>query len=121
MSKEIQELQTTLRSDMQKAKDFQQRQANGESFDFKETIVPFVNEVQQRTEEWKELVHQFVRAEPMQTLNATQVEHTYENMYVIPTESFQKTMREQRFIERIQAVFYVLDLVEEEMQTASER
>lgn len=32
-----------------------------------------------------------------------------------------KTMREQRFIERIQAVFYVLDLVEEEMQTASER
>ncbi|EZH67572.1 hypothetical protein DH09_06475 [Bacillaceae bacterium JMAK1] len=118
MNQEIQALQTKLRNDMQKAKDFQHRQANGQSFDFKETIVPFVNEVQQRTEEWKELVHQFVQVETMQTLNATQVEHTYENMYVIPTESFQKTMREQRFIERIQAVYYVLDLVEEEMQNS---
>ncbi|GAK02471.1 hypothetical protein JCM19037_706 [Geomicrobium sp. JCM 19037] len=119
MVQQLRERSLQLLSDVERAKQYHRQKQEGQSFSFEGTILPFVNEVQERVEVWRGEALAFAEENAMNTLNAVQIEHTYENMYVIPTESFQAHVREKRYEERIQAIYYVMELLFDEMNEKS--
>ncbi|MBB6449077.1 hypothetical protein HNR44_001026 [Geomicrobium halophilum] len=116
MCKEILELSERLSTDMEKAKHYHERVGEGEKFSFTDEIVPFVDDVQARAEEWRASVQGLLSEDTLGVLHPNQVEHTYENMYVLVTESFQYHVQEQRYQERLQAVDYILNLLQQEIE-----
>ncbi|WP_160112362.1 DUF1798 family protein [Salicibibacter kimchii] len=117
MEKEIIALSRRLSKDMEEANLYRKAVDEGRSFSFQEEIVPFVDDVQARAEEWRASVQTLLTTRTIGVLHPDQVEHTYENMYVMATESFQPHVQEKRYQERLQAVAYILNIVLEEIET----
>ncbi|QDI89992.1 DUF1798 family protein [Salicibibacter halophilus] len=116
METEIIALSKHLSEKMEEANRYRKAVDLGRSFSFQEEIVPFVDDVQARAEEWRSSVQTLLSTRAIGVLHPDQVEHTYENMYVMATDSFQSHMQEQRYQERLQAVAYILNLVLEELE-----
>ncbi|SDI27862.1 DUF1798 family protein [Natribacillus halophilus] len=117
MEQDISALSERLRKDMEKANQYREAVDRGEKFSFHEEIVPFVDDVQGRAEVWRSNVQTFLSEHTLVVLHPNQVEHTYENMYVLATDSFHPHVQEQRYQERMQAVEYILNIVLEEIDT----
>ncbi|QQK76058.1 DUF1798 family protein [Salicibibacter cibarius] len=114
--KEIIAVSRRLSKDMEEANLYRKAVDEGRSFSFQEEIVPFVDDLQTRAEEWRAGVQTLLSKRTIGVLHPDQVEHTYENMYVLATESFQPHIQKQRYQERQQAIAYILNIVLEETE-----
>ncbi|CAM3174699.1 YppE family protein [Sporolactobacillus spathodeae] len=83
--------------------------------DFQNEVKPFANRTDQILAEWSPLANKWVALNQPRYLHLQQIKDTCDNLTLISVTAFQKTTRQRRFIETIQAIDYVLDTLLSEL------
>nr|WP_246594646.1 DUF1798 family protein [Evansella tamaricis] len=83
--------------------------------DFKETILPFADEVKKLSDEWLELAMNYVKNFKPKYLHSHQMEDAHENIQIQSVTCFQRDTKKRRFLEQNKSIDFTLSGLNKEL------